>query len=144
MRSLVSPPSLPFITIAPWILELSPLVEVGAGGRSWISDLRDFSSLHSVLLEALSFIRGSHEESDQELFIGTSYLRTETGSFKFSLEYSPLPEVKSAQMEEFIVFARAFQLAKDYKAIIQKVVRPKYAPPSYVEILNFSVTVWEK
>lgn len=71
---------------------------------------------------ALSFIRGSHEKSDQELFIGTSYLKTETGSFKFSLEYSPLPEVKSAQMEEFIAFARAFQLAKDYKATIQKVL----------------------
>ena len=42
----------------------------------------------------------------------------QTGSFTFSLEYNPLPEVKSAQMEEFIAFARAFQLAKDYRALI--------------------------
>lgn len=42
----------------------------------------------------------------------------QTSSFTFSLEYSPLSEVKSAQMEEFIAFARAFQLAKDYRAII--------------------------
>lgn len=77
----------------------------------------------------LSFTRDSHEKLDLVLFIDASFLKTEVGGYQAGqahssslLEYSPLPEGRSAQMEEFIAFTRDCQPAKDYRIIINTVL----------------------